>query len=63
MFYRSAIRRKNKNPPYWRVSNGQKLLLPSALLVAVRLEAFPAFVLRHLEAALLLKISHGESWL
>ena len=37
------------------------LLLPSTLLVAVGLEALPAFVFRHLETALLLEISHGES--
>ena len=63
MFYRPTIQAgARKNPPIWRVSMEQKLLLPSTLLVAVRLEAFPAFVLRHLQAALLLEISHGESW-
>ena len=36
-----------------------RLLLPSALLVAVRLEAFAAFVFRHLETALFLQVTHG----
>ena len=61
MFYRSGVQPKSEKPAIWRVSVG-RLLLPSALFVAVRLEAFPAFVLRHLQAALLLEISHGESW-
>jgi len=38
------------------------LFLPSALLVAVRLEALPAFVFRHLQTSFLLKVSHGKSW-
>jgi hypothetical protein len=54
------LKQKTRQPR--RVLRVQKLLLPRALLVAVRLKAFPAFVLRHLEAALLLEISHGESW-
>ena len=60
---------KMKNPPKNRrvlqIIRGERadfLLLPRTLLVAVRLQALPAFVLRHLEAALLLEISHGEKW-
>jgi hypothetical protein len=34
------------------------LLLPSALLVAVRLEALPAFVFRHLQTSFLFQIAH-----
>jgi hypothetical protein len=37
-----------------------RLFLPSALLVAIRFEAFAAFVFRHLQTSFLLKISHGE---
>jgi len=37
-----------------------RLFLPSTLLVAVRLEALAAFVLRHLQTSFLLEISHGE---
>jgi hypothetical protein len=33
--------------------------LPQTLLVAIGLQPLAAFVLRHLETALLLKISHG----
>ena len=36
------------------------LFLPRALFVAVRLQALPALVLVHLEAAFLLEISHME---
>jgi hypothetical protein len=36
------------------------LLLPRTLLVAVRLEALPAFVLRHLQTTFLLQVTHGE---
>ncbi len=35
------------------------LLLPRALLVAIRLQAFTTLVLVHLQTALLLEISHG----
>jgi hypothetical protein len=35
------------------------LLLPSALLVTISFEALAPLVLRHLEAPLLLEISHG----
>ena len=35
------------------------LLLPRTLLVAICLQALAAFVLRHLQTALLLEISHG----
>jgi len=49
-----------KSPGY--LSALPALFLPSALLVAVRLEALPAFVFRHLQTSFLLKISHGESW-
>jgi hypothetical protein len=59
MFYERAIRAQQKTRPLGGFS-GKGLLLPSTLLVAVRLEAFPAFVFRHLEAALLLEISHGK---
>ena len=68
MFYRLNIRRLNvKTRQQRRVlqnergKNEQFLLLPRALLMAVRLKALPAFVLRHLQTALLLEISHGES--
>ena len=68
MFYPSCIRAENvKTRPSGRVlqnyrgKNGKFLLLPSPLLMAVRLKALPAFVLRHLQTALLLEISHGES--
>jgi len=44
------------------LQSGSGLFLPSALLVAVRLEALPAFVFRHLQTSFLLKISHGKSW-
>jgi hypothetical protein len=37
---------------------GGGLFLPRALLVAVRLEALPAFVLRHLETSFLFQITH-----
>jgi hypothetical protein len=37
-----------------------RLFLPGALLVAIRFEAFSAFVFRHLQTSFLLKISHGE---
>jgi hypothetical protein len=36
------------------------LLLPRALFVTVRLEAFPALVLRHFQPAFLFEITHGE---
>jgi len=39
---------------------GGSLLLPSTLLMAIRFEAFAAFVFRHLQTSFLLKISHGE---
>ncbi|HXB02727.1 MAG TPA: hypothetical protein VNV15_07920 [Opitutaceae bacterium] len=57
-----AAGRANKNPPRMgqrRVQSGAwcatpaRLLLPRALLVAVRLQALPALVLVHLEAAFL----------
>ena len=38
-----------------------RLFLPRTFLVAVRLEALPAFVFRHLQTSFLLKISHGVS--
>ena len=38
---------------------GARLLLPSALLVPVGFEALAAFVFRHFQSALFLKISHG----
>lgn len=37
-----------------------RLLLPSALLVTISLQALLALVLVHLEAALFLEITHGE---
>jgi hypothetical protein len=37
----------------------ETLLLPRTLLVAVGLEALPAFMFRHLQTSFLLKISHG----
>jgi hypothetical protein len=68
MFYHRVARLPNKKT---RPFNGRVLqiigevsgllLLPRTLLVAVGLEALPAFVFRHLETALLLEISHGES--
>jgi hypothetical protein len=36
----------------------ESLLLPSTLLVAISLQALTALVLRHLETALLLQITH-----
>jgi hypothetical protein len=38
---------------------GRASLLPSALLVAIRLQALTALVLVHLETALLLEVAHG----
>jgi hypothetical protein len=36
-----------------------RLFLPSALLVAIRLQALPALVLVHLQAAFLFQVTHG----
>jgi hypothetical protein len=41
------------------LSDARTLLLPGALLVAVRFEALPAFVFRHLETSFLFQIAHG----
>jgi hypothetical protein len=60
MFYPAKTGQKRKPADLAGFERG-KSLLPSALLVAVRLEALPAFVLRHLEATFLLKVTHGES--
>jgi hypothetical protein len=35
-----------------------RLLLPGTLLVAVRLEALPTFVFRHLQTSFLLQVAH-----
>ena len=37
---------------------GKRLILPRPLLMSIRLQTFSAFVLRHLEASLLLQIAH-----
>jgi hypothetical protein len=42
------------------IFGGLGLFLPRALFVAIRLQALPALVFVHLEAALLLEISHME---
>jgi len=38
---------------------GRRSLLPSALLVAIRLQALATLVFVHLETALLLEVAHG----
>lgn len=47
-----------------KVSRNRKFsgLAPDALLVAVSLGAFPAFVLVHLETTLFLEITHDLEW-
>ena len=42
-----------------RLNGARDLLLPRALFVTVRLEAFPALVLRHFQPAFLFEITHG----
>lgn len=44
----------------WR-AGARGLFLPSALLVTIGFEALAALVLRHLEAAFLLEISHARN--
>ncbi len=63
MFYTRSIGFKKQSPPIGRAFEKRTAmsLLPCALLVAVRLEALPAFVLRHLQTTFLLKVAHGES--
>ena len=60
---------ENKNPP--RAAAGSEmesgarntpmaLLLPRALLVAIRLQSLPALVLVHLQTTLLFQVAHGD---
>jgi hypothetical protein len=42
-----------------RALTARDLLLPRALFMTVRLEAFPALVLRHFQPAFLFEITHG----
>ena len=42
-----------------RFKGARDLLLPRALFVTVRLEAFPALVLRHFQPTFLFEIAHG----
>ena len=64
MFYPSIIQGINVKTRLFRwvdtrsVVMQRRLLLPCTLLVAVRLEALPAFVFRHLQTPFLFQIAH-----
>jgi hypothetical protein len=56
---RRASKRARNEADRGRAPRGD-LLLPSALFVAISFQALAALVLRHLETALLLEITHIE---